>query len=581
MSKPIIGIDLGTTNSAVAAIIDDHPQIIPVHGRHTMPSVVGLGADGKIIVGQAARNQLAAAPDRTIESIKRSMGEHAKVNLGEREFSPEEISAFILRELKLAAEEKFGQTVSQAVITVPAYFNEHQRKATQAAGEIAELEVVRIINEPTAAALAYGADRRDDEKLLVYDLGGGTFDVSVVVVERGIVEVKASHGDTQLGGNDFDELLAAEVLRAFLSEADPEPDLTVRRRLRALIEPAKCRLTDEPDVAFREEYFLGDRHLEHELLRHEYERLIEPLIEKTFASVHRALSDANLAPAEIDKIMLVGGASRTPLIHAMIDARLSIEPNFEIDPDLIVALGAAVQAGIVAGHRGAGILVDITPHGYSTGVIAPDGFGLNCVPLIPRNTPLPASKASLFHTSYDNQEVASIDVFQGEGFLPEDNLQIGQFLIEGLSPVPRGNLVRIEYHLDLNGILSVTAMEKSTGLAKSVTIDTKGEEIIDFEQARRNVAALLDEAPAPDAIDISTASPANSPDDNEHEELLNTAKDLRKRAEALLETGLSEDDAHDIRQALDATRAGLKDRDWPAVEKNNDTLSDLLFYLED
>ena len=571
MSETIIGIDLGTTNSAVAAIIDGRPQIIPVHGRDTMPSVVGIDADGKVIVGQAARNQLAAAPERTVESIKRRMGENAKVPLGGREFSPEEISAFILKELKSAAEEKLGRPVGKAVITVPAYFNEHQRKATQAAGQIAGMEVVRIINEPTAAALAYGADRHENESLLVYDLGGGTFDVSVVAVERCVVEVKASHGDTRLGGDDFDQLLADELLSAFMMDGEPAPDLITRRRLRALVEPAKCQLTDEPDVAFREEYFLGDRHLQHELRRDEYEKLIEPLIEKTFASVHRAMSDAGLAAADIDKIMLVGGASRTPLIHAMLADRLDIEPSAEINPDLIVALGAAIQAGIVAGERGSGVLIDITPHGYSTATVAPDGYGITCFPLIRRNTPLPARKADLFNTIVDSQERARIEVYQGESPDPEENSLIGDFLIDGLSLVPAGNRIRIEYHLDLNGILRATALEKSTGLVKSVTIDTKGEHVVELEAARRNIAALLGEEPPGADADAG----------DEHEDLLAAANELRKRAEALLKTGIGEDDENDIRQVLDATQIALKDGDSSAVEKHNDTLSDLLFYLED
>jgi len=343
--------------------------------------------------------------------------------------------------------------------------------------------------------------------------------------------------------------------------------------LRALIEPAKCRLTDEPDVAFREEYFLGERHLQHELRRDEYEKLIEPLIEKTFASVHRAMSDAGLRAADIDKVMLVGGASRTPLIHAMLEARLDIEPSFEINPDLIVALGAAIQAGIVAGARGSGVLVDITPHGYSTATLHPDGYGIICHPLIRRNTPLPARKADLFTTIMDSQDRAKVEVFQGDSLDPAMNTPIGDFLIEGLSDVPAGNQVRIEYHLDLNGILRVTAVEKSTGLAKSVTIDTRGDHVIELESARRNVAALLGEE--------EPTENAGSNEDGDHEELLATAKELRKRAEALLETGLGEDDANDIRRALDATRVAINERDWSATAKVNDTLSDLLFYLED
>lgn len=571
MSETIIGIDLGTTNSAVSAIIDDRPQIIKVHGGDTLPSVVGLNAEGEVIVGQSARNQLAAAPERTIESIKRSMGQDTQVTLADQTFTPEEISACILRELKQAAETHLGHAVSKAVITVPAYFNERQRKATQAAGQIANLEVVRIINEPTAAALAYGADRSENETLLVYDLGGGTFDVSIVAVEDGIVEVKASHGDTQLGGNDFDELLAKDVLERFFGDSDLKPDLTTERRLRSLIEPAKCRLTDEPYVEFREEYFLPDRHIEQELLREDYERLIEPLATKTFASVQKALNDSGFRPNDIDKVLLVGGASRTPLIHRMVASRLGVAPSYEINPDLIVALGAAVQAGIIAGNQSRGILVDITPHAYSLGTQNPNGFGLVCVPLIARNTPLPARKADIFTTVVHEQECAQIEVFQGDARAPEENLCLGNFLISGLSPAPVGNQIRIEYELDLNGLLQASAIEKSTGLTKSVTIDTKGNAVIDINTARKNIATLFDESP-PETV---------NPSDVNHEELLNAAKDLRKRAEELMKGTLSESDSKEFTHLLDASRTAISQHEWEALQKHNDSLSDLLFYLED
>jgi molecular chaperone DnaK len=574
MSETIIGIDLGTTNSAVSAIIDDTPQIIPVHGQDTMPSVVGLNAEGDIIVGSSARNQLVAAPERTIESIKRLMGQDTKVKLGDKEFAPEEISAFILRELKQAAERHLDCKISKAVITVPAYFNELQRKATQAAGQIADLEVVRIVNEPTAAALAYGADRHENEKLLVYDLGGGTFDVSVVAVENGVVEVKATHGNTRLGGNDFDELLADEVLHQFLGDSAPKPDLITQRRLRALIEPAKCRLSEEPYVEFREEYFLPDRHIEQELFRNDYERLIEPLANESFASVHRAMSDAGYTPDQIDKVLLVGGATRTPLIHAMVKARLGKDPSSEINPDLIVALGAAVQAGIIAGNRSRGILVDITPHAYSTSTLDHNGFDMVCVPLIERNTPLPARKASLFSTVVDQQESAQIEVYQGDSPHPSENLCLGDFVISGLSPVPSGNQIRIEYGLDLNGLLHAVALEKSTGLSKSVTIDTKGDVVIDIETARENVAALLN-------VESTDRDEQESESDANQEEALTAAKELKKRAETLMKGSLSEDDTNEITQLLDSTRSAVSQQDWEALKRHNDALSDLLFYLED
>jgi molecular chaperone DnaK len=299
MNELIVGIDLGTTNSELAVLRDGKVEVLPIHGNPIMPSAVGLDASGKLIVGQAAKNQLIAAPENTVVSIKRKMGEDTKVKLGDREFSPEEISSFILRELKLEAERQLGQPVTKAVITVPAFFNERQRKATQAAGDLAGLEVVRIINEPTAAALAYGAGVTEGETMLVYDLGGGTFDVSVVVVEQGVVEVKASHGDTHLGGDDFDQLLVDHAVKEFKRQHGVElaQDTRTLRRLQVVLERAKRTLSDEPFVNVREEYLDGERHLEMEILRDDYERLILPLLEKTLTCVHQSLADAKLTPA--------------------------------------------------------------------------------------------------------------------------------------------------------------------------------------------------------------------------------------------------------------------------------------------
>ena len=584
MNELIVGIDLGTTNSELAVIQGEKVHVVPIHGHPIMPSCVGLDPAGKLIVGQRARNQLVAAPDHTLLSIKRKMGEDVKVALGERQYSPEEISSFILRELKQEGERELGQPIRKAVITVPAFFNERQRRATQVAGELAGLEVVRIINEPTAAALAYGAGAQEGETMLVYDLGGGTFDVSVVVVERGVVEVKASHGDVHLGGDDFDDLLVEHALAAFKRQhnVDLPRDSRTLRRLKVVMEKAKCTLSDEPFVAIREEYLDGQRHLELELLRDDYERLILPLLERTLDCCHRSLSDAKLGPKDIAKVMLVGGATRTPLVHNLLRQRLRLDPRFEINPDLIVAMGAGVQGSVIAGGKHHSILVDITPHTWNTTAISlRRGYEeLVCVPVIPRNTPLPASKSEMVFTMYDEQAATKVDVYQGEGDLPEQNTLIGDFMVEGLSAVPAGNPIVIHFDLDLNGMLKVTATEKVSGLAKSVTLDTRGGHVVNLEEARRNMASLVGEPGK--TVEFAAAPEVGAANGDEaSRELLNTAKDLRKRGETLLQKDLGPDDANEIRDLIHQSAAAIKEGNWATLSAKNDALSDLIFYLED
>ncbi len=575
MKELIVGIDLGTTNSEIAVDLDGEIKVIPIHGNPIMPSCVGIDSAGKLIVGQAARNQLIAAPESTVLSIKRKMGTDEKVKLGDKEFTPEEISSFILRELKQEGERHLDQAIHKAVITVPAFFNEQQRKATQLAGELAGLEVVRILNEPTAAALAYGGGNADGETMLVYDLGGGTFDVSVVTVEAGVIEVKASHGDTHLGGDDFDQLLVEHAVAAFKKAQgiDLHQDLKTLRRLKVAMEQAKRRLSDDPCVTVREEYLDGERHLELELMRTDYEEMILPLMEKTLICLHQSLSDAMLGPTNISKVMLVGGATRTPLVHRLLQNRLGLDPRFEINPDLIVAMGAAVQGGVLAGEKRHSILVDITPHTFSTGILS-DHLGyrrVECFPIIPRNTPLPASKADLFTTCYDDQISVEVTAYQGENVLPEENTLIGNFMVEGLSEVPAGNQVIIHFDLDLNGMLKVTATEKATGLAKTVTMDTRGAHRLDIDQARRNIASLVGE---PGGASSETAS--ERPD---HHAQLATAKDLRKRAEGLLQKNISSEDAAELRKLLQESAEAISMS--ADLTDFNEALSDLLFYLED
>ncbi len=597
----VVGIDLGTTNSVVAAVQDGKVVVIPVNGKPTMPSAVGLGADGGLIVGQAAKHQAIAAPERTVLSIKRMMGTAEKVSLGEKEYLPEEISAIILRELKKAAEAFLGCPVTKAVITVPAFFNERQRTATQDAGRLAGLEVLRIINEPTAAALAYGAggaDGKEQETVLVYDLGGGTFDVSLVSVEKGIVEVKSSHGDTHLGGDDFDEMLADAALERFLEvNRGEENEVTplVRRRLKSVMEGVKIALSDSPETIVNEEFLTQGGHFSAEFTRENYEGLIAEKLEKTIGCLQRVLEDTETTVHDIDKVLLVGGATRTPRVHELLAEKMRKEPSGEVDPDLIVAMGAAIQGATLAGEDTPAILVDITAHSYSIEAVV---FGdLECVVIIPRGTPLPAKKAKMFVTCADGQEGVETSVYQGESPYPEHNLALGVFNIEGLSKTAsRGSRLLVTFEIDLNGLLHVSAIEKCTGKIAAITVDTAGHHRINIDAARTNLAEFFqEEGDASDDFmngdfgddeEFGKLENADFGADGDPQEapsgLLTSAKKLRKRAEALLESeGVSANDAEEIRKVLTEGLEAIVKQNWEGLKQADERLSDLLFYLED
>lgn len=574
----IVGIDLGTTNSEIAVIRNGIPEVIPVEGQMVMPSCVGLDPQGELIVGQTAKNQMAAAPEATILSIKRQMGQSITLPLGDGQFTPEEISAFILKKLKSEAEAFLGNKVTQAVITVPAYFDDSQRKATKNAGILAGLDVLRVINEPTAAALAYDADLEDNQKILVYDLGGGTFDVSLVVVENGVVEVKASHGDTHLGGDDFDHLLIDHVADIFLAEHGTNllDDPRARNRIWSAAEQAKRVLSDEPFARIQEEYICGDLHLDVEISRMEYEEMIRPLLRNTLDSVHQCMKDAAMLPKAIDKVILVGGSTRTPLIWEMIREDLKIEPHHEINPDLIVAIGAAIQAGAVSGQKTRSVLVDITPYTFGTsafsvynGEMRHDVF----VPVIKRNTPLPVKKGDVFETMIDGQPAVDVRIYQGEEPLSDDNILVGHFLIEGLSDVPAGNEIVLNLGLDLSGILEVTAREKQTGLSKTVKMETGNQEnAFSLENARRNISAFMS-GDIPEDNDTEAES-------SDKEVFLAEAKELRKRAQALMEA-LDETDASELQSLIHESKQAVGNGDIEKLTELNESISDMLFYLED
>ena len=601
--ETIIGIDLGTTNSEVAVIRDGQPVVLSDEdGDPILPSVVGLDPQGRLLVGRAARNQFVLAPERTIRSIKRQMGQEVMIPLGDQKYSPQEISAMILRALKQRAERALGHPVAKAVITVPAFFNEGQRDATRAAGELAGLEVVRIINEPTAAVLTYDPHPRDQERLLVYDLGGGTFDVSIALIEGGVVEILASHGDTHLGGDDFDQRLLDMVCDRFLTEhgIDLRDSLAARSRVLRAVEEAKKVLSTEA-IAPIEEEFLAEKkgvplHLKMEIERGDYEELIEPLLAKTLTCVDQSLSDADLQAHQIDKVVLVGGATRTPLVHRLLEDRLGRPVHAEIEPDLAVAMGAAVQAGLIAGVEVGPVLVDITPHtlgieslGVLNGLRTHHAFA----PIIERNTPLPATRTEIFSTVADGQQGAEIRVFQGEGDDTRHNTLVGEFAIEGLAAVSAGNQILVRLDLDLNGILKVTATERITGLARHVTIDNAMERFRKRLQtdAVDRLGAIFEttEGEAPVAPSLSTVGSAGEPGSAASDaeslspslrEAVTAAEDLITKA-GRLRAGANADDAAELDAMVVDLRAAVSRRSEDEIRRIAAEVEDLVFYLED
>ena len=426
MMESILGIDLGTTNSEVSIIKNGKPEIIPIDGENLMPSCVALDTTGQLIIGRVAKNQMAVNPASTILSIKRKMGYSEKVFLGDKMFTPEEISAFILRKLARSAREYLGQDITKAVITVPAYFDENQRKATKNAGILAGLEVVRIINEPTAAALAYKLDHTDNRNILVYDLGGGTFDVSIVIIENGVVEVKSSHGNTSLGGDDFDNLLINHVVDAFKEKhgIDLLEDLTSKYRLWNSVEKAKKELSVNQVTRINEEFISGNLHLSMEITRETFDEIVVQLIDNTMNSVHKALKDALLLPKAVDIIILAGGSTRSPIITRKLEKIFGKVPVQTINPDLIVTMGAAIQGGVIAGYETHSVLVDITPYAFGTSAVGEIQNELvynKYVPIINRNSTVPVEKSKIFTTMTDSQKIVEVRIFQGENPIADDN----------------------------------------------------------------------------------------------------------------------------------------------------------------
>jgi molecular chaperone DnaK (HSP70) len=612
MNDLVAGIDLGTTYSEIAAFVKDRVQVLGPEANKMLASCVGFSPTGELLVGDAARHQQLLYPELTVRSIKRKMGSAEVVRLGDKTFTPPEISALILRELVEWARRDLNQPVEKAVITVPAYFSDAQRNATREAGMLAGLEVVRILNEPTAASLAYGFGDASRHTAMVYDLGGGTFDVSIVSVEGDVTEVLASHGNNQLGGDDFDDLLLERLERQFQNQYG----IDLRRghpaahaRLWWAAEEAKKKLSFEPYVRVREEALLIENgkplHLNLEIPRDEYEEMIRPLIESTFDSVSKALGDARKSPGDLDAILLVGGSTRTPIIAQRLRELTSLEPRQDVHPDLCVALGAGVLASRVAGHEVERVLVDVSPFSFGPSYLGErGGFPYpHCYhPIIHRNTPLPVTRTDKYYTAYPYQTAVQVEIYQGEDEDALKNILVGDFRVEGLRPMEALNEVLCRMSLDVDGILHVTAIEKETGKSKHITIARalQAKSPSEIAAARERLKALYssraeeaEESSAEMARDDSALEDAEITSEEgtgESEEKVigvsptpleaeREANDLVERSRQLLNSMHPEDKEEAI-ELHERIQGAISSNDPEALKKATAALRELLFFVE-
>ncbi len=592
----VIGIDLGTTFSEVAVMEAGEPKIIPnAEGSNLTPSVVAISKNGERLVGQIAKRQAIVNPENTIYSIKRFMGRKwgepagrelpieedarrksykvtkapnsdAQVAMGDKEYSPPEISAMIIQKLKTDAEAYLGEKVTEAVITVPAYFNDSQRQATKDAGKIAGLEVLRIVNEPTAASLAYGLDKKKDETIAVYDLGGGTFDISILELGEGTFQVKSTNGDTHLGGDDFDQRIIDWLCDEFKKDQgiDLRQDKMALQRLREAAEKAKCELSTvqqtEVNLPFITADASGPKHLSINLTRAKLEQLVMDLVEKSLGPCHQALTDAEKTPSQIDEVVLVGGQTRTPLVQEKVKQFFGKDPHKGVNPDEVVAIGAAIQAGVLKGEVKDVLLLDVTP--LTLGI---ETLGSVATPLIPRNTTIPTAKSQIFSTAADSQPSVEIHVIQGERPMAADNRTLGRFMLDGILPAPRGlPQIEVSFDIDANGILSVKAHDKGTGREQKITITASS------GLSKEEVERMQREAEAHSAEDAKR---------REEIETRNTADTLAYTAEKTLreqKDKIPSDLNQEVESKITAVRSALQGTDTNAIRQAMQELSDAM-----
>ena len=560
----VIGIDLGTTNSCVAVMEGGEPVVIAnSEGGRTTPSVVAFSKTGERLIGQVAKRQAITNPERTIISIKRDMGSDKRVNIDDKTYTPQEISAMVLQKIKADAESYLGEKVTQAVITVPAYFSDAQRQATKDAGKIAGLEVLRIINEPTAAALAYGLDKESDQKILVFDLGGGTFDVSILEIGDGVFEVLATHGNNKLGGDDFDERIIDYLVDTFKKEngIDLKNDKMAMQRLKEAAEKAKIELsgvtTTNINLPFITADANGPKHLDVTITRAKFDELTADLVEKTMEPTRRAMQDADLSPSDIDKILLVGGSTRIPAVQEAVKKYFNKEPFKGINPDECVAVGAAIQAGVLTGEVKDLLLLDVTP--LSLGI---ETLGGVFTKLIERNTTIPAKKSQIFSTAADGQTAVTVRVFQGERQMANDNKLLGEFNLDGIPPAPRGvPQIEVTFDIDANGIVHVSAKDLGTGKEQKVTI---------------TASTNLSEDEIDRAVKEAQKFEAEDKARKEAVEIRNNADSMVFQSEKTLKDlgdKLSSEDKEKVEAEINKVKEALKGTDTEAIKKATEDLS--------